>query len=314
MGELRDPDLELVASVEWPPPEDRHRPEYQDALKRAARACRRVLQGAVDRFEATAKAGPMLLVFDDLERRCAGDWGKLGTLLRVGDENHATTQELWFAVGRGAVVAGRSELAVRVGRQLVEQGGDIFADPYPRGLPPRIARGLHLLALATPGLPGEDYARQAADAYRRAHYAPPADLLERGSATRSDAGPDGRRERAVRPTTSAGGQMELRELAELLRHAGETDRSGKPIGDAAVRSRLRRSKSSPDAYGKLARLRDPRNGRFPRAETITLVGRIAESTRCEREAQRRTAEAIRGIPPTIVGGTARRSGPNEDED
>jgi hypothetical protein len=313
MARAQRDELDLIDDFPWPLPAGYEEPAFQDRLKRAAVACRAALDRAVAEFgavdPAAADPGPLLAVFDDLERRCRGTWDLLGTLLRVGDAKWATTQELWFAVGRAGIAAGREELVARIGRRLVDQGADPFADPLPKGLPPRRARGLHLLALAMPGAEGEEYARQAVEAYRGADYAPPADLLECESGTSG-----GRGGSAAKAGEVASGQIAVRELAVLLGEAGETDRNGDPIDHSAVRSRLRRPSSAPAEYAELAKLRDPETGRYPRRAALEVVRRIAERNREDREAMIRTRKEIRSIPPAIVGPGHGRPGSDADED
>ncbi len=141
-----------------------------------ARRCRDALEAAVGRLRATEQASADLLaVFLDLDRRCDGDIDLLAALLRSGAPNWASAQELWFEVGRAAVFEMRRDVAERIGRFLAETGAPTEAGRQ-SALPPRRARGLHLLALAASRVEAGDYAVLATKAYQRAGCAVPSEI------------------------------------------------------------------------------------------------------------------------------------------
>ena len=137
---------------------------------------RGALQAAVDRFRASEQArAELLAVFLDLDRRCDGDIDLMAALLRSGAPNWASAQELWFEAGRAAVFEMRRDVTERIGRFLAETGAPTDVG-RPSALPPRRARGLHLLALAASRVEASDYAVLALKAYQRAGCAVPSEI------------------------------------------------------------------------------------------------------------------------------------------
>jgi hypothetical protein len=138
---------------------------------------RGALQAAVDRFRASEQArADLLAVFLDLDRRCDGDIDLMAALLRSGAPNWATAQELWFEVGRAAVFEMRRDVTERIGRFLTETGAPIDRG-NPSALPPRRARGLHLLALVASRVEAGDYAVLAVKEYQMAGCAVPNEIV-----------------------------------------------------------------------------------------------------------------------------------------
>jgi hypothetical protein len=141
-----------------------------------AEHCRDSMEAAVGRFRAseTARAG-LLASFLEFDRMCEGDVDLLGALLRTGAPDWATAQELWFETGRAAALEMRRDVTERIGRFLAETGtpGD---GRRPSALPPRRARGLHLLALAASRVEAGDYAVLAMKSYRAAGFPVPTEI------------------------------------------------------------------------------------------------------------------------------------------
>lgn len=166
--DIRDPRTASASTRSIPEePAARDSAVGDDWPSRAAHS-RGALQAAVDRSRASERArAELLAVFLDLDRRCDGDIDLMAALLRSGAPDWATAQELWFEVGRAAVFEMRRDVTERIGRFLTETGA-----PNDRGnpsaLPPRRARGLHLLALAASSVEAGDYAVLAVKEYQKA--------------------------------------------------------------------------------------------------------------------------------------------------
>jgi hypothetical protein len=114
-------------------------------------------------------------VFLDLDDRCDGDIDLMATLLRSGSSDWTTAQELWFEAGRAAVFEMRRDVTERIGRFLVETSAPSNRTTS-SALPPRRARGLHLLALAASRVEAGDYAVLAVKSYRAAGRAVPTEI------------------------------------------------------------------------------------------------------------------------------------------
>jgi len=141
-----------------------------------AARCRASLEAAAGRFRASEAArNELLATFLELDRRCGGDVDLIAALLRSGAPNWATAQELWFEVGRAAAFEMRRDVTERVGRFLIETSAPT-AGGKRSALPPRRARGLHLLALAASRVEAGDYAVLAVKAYRQADCAVPSEI------------------------------------------------------------------------------------------------------------------------------------------
>ncbi|MCE9637500.1 MAG: hypothetical protein K8T90_17485 [Planctomycetes bacterium] len=97
---------------------------------------------------------------------------------------------------------------------------------------------------------------------------------------------------AVAPTTptppeaDAGGEasdapdptgltISMRELVDLLIGVGETKLGGATITRHAVRARMRKPEDAPAEYAELVKLKDPKTGRFPKADALAVVARVA---------------------------------------
>lgn len=152
-------------------------PTLSEDWKSLAAQSRGALQAAVDRFRGSEQArADLLAVFYDLDRRCDGDIDLMAALLRSGAPNWATAQELWFEVGRAAVFEMRRDVTERIGRFLAETGAP--TDRAKRStLPPRRARGLHLLALAASRVEAGDYAVLAVKEYQKAACDVPSEMV-----------------------------------------------------------------------------------------------------------------------------------------
>ena len=99
----------------------------------------------------------------------------MAALLRSGSPKWETAQELWFETGRAAEFEMRRDVAERIGRLLIETSAPTDRRK-PSGLPPRRARGLHLLALAASRVEAGDYAVLAVKSYRAAGCAVPTEI------------------------------------------------------------------------------------------------------------------------------------------
>jgi hypothetical protein len=144
-------------------------------ISRSAR-CRVAFEAAVGRFRESERArADLLAAFLDLDARCEGDIELMAALLRSGDPNWATAQEIWFDIGRAAAFDMRRDITERIGRFLVETSAPTDGRKA-SAPPPRRARGLHLLALAASRVEAGDYAVLAVKSYGAAGCAVPTEI------------------------------------------------------------------------------------------------------------------------------------------
>jgi len=141
-------------------------------------ACRDAFESVIERTKSGAtSAAEFTEAFAAVERTCDGDWFALDGRLRAAGVGRAPAQELWFDAGRAAASTGAVESAARIGRFLAATSLHAGATPSPPDRPPRAARGLHVLALASTAGEAAAYADMAAAAYRRGMFAPPAEIV-----------------------------------------------------------------------------------------------------------------------------------------
>jgi len=152
--------------------------DVADAPTSADAACREEFERLIERTKSGATTtAEFSEAFAAVERSCDVDWFVLDGRLRAAGVGRAPAQELWFEAGRAAASTGATELAARIGRFLAATSVHAGATPSPPDRPPRAARGLHVLALASTAGEAAAYADMAAAAYRRGMFAPPAEIV-----------------------------------------------------------------------------------------------------------------------------------------
>ena len=77
------------------------------------------------------------------------------------------------------------------------------------------------------------------------------------------------------PGDPSGMTISMRELVDLLVGVGETKLGGTAITRHAVRARMRKPDDAPAEYADLVKLKDAKTGRFPKAEALAVVARVA---------------------------------------